>query len=242
MNLFALAHVARIALFGACWLLPASTDDNLGPVDQDPDEVRDDACRILSADPSVCEPADTVPPDTPEGGGGLALDLLSLILWAVLIAAVSFLVYLIVRAAVRRSGITSRRSKRRRSGSDEGTDDDVVERDAVAIDRGREPIDWRAEAEAHHRARRYRDALRCRYRALVGDLARRGLIDEIPGRTTGEERTQLGSVRPQVALAFNDAADLFDSAWYGHVKVGEDDVDRFQLLEELVLADASDLR
>ena len=242
MNLLALAQVARVALFGARWLLPASTDDNLGPVDQDPDEVRDDACHILSANPSVCEPADTAPPDTPEGGGGLALDLLSLILWVVLIAAVGFLAYLVVRAAMRRSGISSRRSKRRRSGSDEGTEGDAVERDAVAIDRGREPIDWRAEAEAHRREGRYRDALRCRYRALVGDLARRGLIDEIPGRTTGEEREQLGSIRPQVALPFSDAADLFDSAWYGHVAVGEGDVDRFQLLEGDVLAGSGDLR
>ncbi len=143
---------------------------------------------------------------------------------------------------MRRSGITSRRSKRRRSSSDEGTEGDTVERDAVAIDRGREPIDWRAEAEAHRREGRYRDALRCRYRALVGDLARRGLIDEIPGRTTGEEREQLGSIRPQVALPFSDAADLFDSAWYGHVAVGEGDVDRFQVLEGDVLAGSGDLR
>ena len=242
MNLLTLAQVARITLVAACRLLPTGTDDNLGPVDQDPDEVRDDACRILSGDPSVCEPAETLPPRTPEGGGGLALDLFSLILWVVLIAAVAFLVYVVVRAAMKRSGIT----KRRRSGTDDGIDDgtegDAVERDVVAIDRGREPIDWRAEAEAHRRAGRYRDALRCRYRALVGDLARRGLIDEIPGRTTGEERTQLGSIRPQVALPFNDAADLFDSAWYGHVAVGEGDVDRFQVLEGDVLTDAGDLR
>ena len=238
MNLLALAPVTRITLVAARSLLPTGTDDNLGPVDQDPDEVRDDACRILSADPSVCEPAEALPPRTPQGGGGLALDLFSLVLWVVLIAAVAFLVYLVVRAAMRRSGVT----RRRRSGSDDGTDDDAVERDAVAVDRGREPIDWRADAEAHRRAGRYRDALRCRYRALVGDLARRGLIDEIPGRTTGEERTQLASVRPQVALPFNDAADLFDSAWYGHVAVGEGDVDRFQLLEGDVLADAGDPR
>ena len=238
MNLLALAHVTRIALVAARWFLPAATDDNLGPVDQDPDEVRDDACRILSANPSVCEPAETLPPRTPEGGGGLALDLFSLILWVVLIAALAFLVYVVVRAAMKRSGIT----KRRRSQSDEGSEGDAVEHDAVAVDRDREPIDWRAEAEAHRRGGRYRDALRCRYRALVGDLARRGLIDEVPGRTTGEERTQLGLVRPQVALPFSDAADLFDSAWYGHIAVGEGDVDRFQVLEGDVLAGSGDLR
>ena len=45
-------------------------------------------------------------------------------------------------------------------------------------------------------ARRFRDAIRCRYRALVGDLARRGMIDEIPGRTSGEERVQMAAAAP----------------------------------------------
>ena len=90
--------------------------------------------------------------------------------------------------------------------------------------------------DEHRRAGRYRDALRCRYRALVGDLARRGLIDEIPGRTTGEERTQLHRVQPDAGTPFASAADLFDGAWYGHVAVDADDDERFQSFERDVLS------
>jgi hypothetical protein len=78
--------------------------------------------------------------------------------------------------------------------------------------------------------------MRCRYRALVGDLARRGLIYEIPGRTTGEERTQLRQVQPDAGRPFTSAADLFDGAWYGHHAVDADDDDRFQSFERDVLA------
>jgi len=118
------------------------------------------------------------------------------------------------------------------------TDDEVdtVEANMVAIDRSREPVNWRAEADGHRRAGRYRDAVRCRYRALVGDLARKGLIDEIPGRTTGEERMQLRVVSPDAAPAFNAAANLFDGAWFGNLPVDEDDDDRFLAIERDVLA------
>jgi hypothetical protein len=62
------------------------------------------------------------------------------------------------------------------------------------------------------------------------------LIDEIPGRTTGEERAQLRGVLPVAGAPFDAAADLFDDAWYGHAEVDADDDDRFQALERDVLA------
>ena len=129
------------------------------------------------------------------------------------------------------------RRRRQRSGDGDGDDagTDEIEQEGVAVDRSREPVNWRAEAEAHRAAGRFRDSLRCRYRALVGDLARRGLIDEIPGRTTGEERAQLRVVRPESSDPFEAAADLFDEAWYGLVPVGAADDDRFQHLEHDVL-------
>jgi len=34
--------------------LLASTGDPLGPVDQDPDAVREEACKLVSSNPSVC--------------------------------------------------------------------------------------------------------------------------------------------------------------------------------------------
>lgn len=226
---------------GRMWLWAASTvpppDDPLGgPVGQDPDSVREEACKLVSPDRTVCSPPKPVQVDSGSNGGNFNLDWLSALLWLLLIAAVVGLLFLLVRWVVERNG-----GGRRKSAKGDGDDEDeldVIERDAVAVDRSREPVNWRSEAEEHRRAGRYRDAVRCRYRALVGDLARRGLIDEIPGRTTGEERAQLRRVLPPASRPFNAAADLFDGAWYGHFEVDAADDDRFQTLERDVLATA----
>jgi len=143
-------------------------------------------------------------------------------------------------AVIRATGWSGKSRKRTTDEGDE--DEDVVERDIVAVDRSREPVNWRKEADEHRREGRFRDALRCRYRALVGDLARRGLIDEIPGRTTGEERAQLRRVTPLAAKPFNAAADMFDGAWYGHRDVDAGDDDRFQQFERDVLATATETK
>ncbi|MCY7299705.1 MAG: DUF4129 domain-containing protein [Ilumatobacteraceae bacterium] len=220
------------------WLAGAPPDDPLGPVNQDPDAVREEACKLVSKDTSVCSAPTPPKPPKVDDGGGFDLSIVSLLLWVLLIAAVVGLVYMLVRWAATKSGRIAAR-KKSVVGDDEG---DIVERDAVAVDRSREPVNWRSEAEQHRLAGRYRDALRCRYRALVGDLARRGLIDEIPGRTTGEERAQLGLVTPAASAPFNCAADLFDGAWYGHEDVDAADDDHFQALERDVLATATQAR
>ena len=227
-----------IELLTRAWLAGAPPDDPLGPVDQDPDAVREEACKLVSKDTSVCSAPKPPKPPKVADGGGFDLSIVSLLLWVLLIAAVVGLVYMLVRWAATKSG---RSAARRKSVADDD-DGDIVERDAVAVDHSREPVNWRAEAEQHRLAGRYRDALRCRYRALVGDLARRGLIDEIPGRTTGEERSQLGLATPAASSPFNSAADLFDGAWYGHLDVGVADDDHFQALERDVLATATQAR
>jgi hypothetical protein len=203
----------------------------LGSVDQNPDNVRQEACRIVSPNQKVCTPATTTPPKV-AGGSSFDLSWVSLLMWVLLIAGVIALLVLLVRF------VAGRGWTRRPRHDDEDPDDDLDEMElaAVAVDRSREPVNWRAEADEHRRAGRIRDALRCRYRALVGDLARRGLIDEIPGRTTGEERAQLSGARPAASMPFTAAADLFDDAWYGHVEVAAGDDDRFQALERDVLS------
>jgi hypothetical protein len=100
----------------------------------------------------------------------------------------------------------------------------------------RPAAEWRAEAEAHETAGRWRPALRCRYRALVADLASRGLVEEVPGRTTGEYRRQVDAAVPDVAPAFDGATLLFEGAWYGGRDTGADDAARFRALEARVLA------
>jgi hypothetical protein len=150
------------------------------------------------------------------GGGGSG----SFIAWVILALVVLGIAALIV-VRVRRGPVV------------------VVTARHVVIDRSREPSDWRTEADEHARHGRFRDALRCRYRALVGDLARRGLLDEIPGRTTGEERGQLRTTAPVAAPEFTDATDLFDRAWYGDEPTGAGEDDRFRSLADTVMAKAT---
>ncbi|MCE9622917.1 MAG: DUF4129 domain-containing protein [Actinomycetia bacterium] len=219
--------------FARLIILFVSGSDPLEPIDQDPDAVREEACRLVSRDQAVCAPPDTTPPPRGSGSSGVNVDWLGTLLWIVLIAAVLVAMVYLARYLMQRSG--RGRAKKKRETAEDGELDEV-EQAAVAIDRSREPTNWRAEADEHRRAGRYREAMRCRYRALVGDLARRGLIDEIPGRTTGEERTQLRRVQPDASSPFTSAADLFDDAWFGHHAVDAADDDRFQSFERDVLA------
>ena len=95
--------------------------------------------------------------------------------------------------------------------------------------------EWRAEAEVHERAGEWKAALRARYRSLVADLAARGLLDEIPGRTAGEYRVEVAEAVPRVASEFAGATELFERAWYGNRPTGADEAARFRELEQRVL-------
>ena len=209
----------------------------LDPVPQDPDDIRNAACRIV-ASKSTCDPPQPpkpINPPVPPGGFSLVGSLLQLLL----VAAAVALIYLIIRLVLGLPPL-SRRPRAESDPSDELVDDDQLV-GTVIIDPSREPADWRAEADQHRSAQRYRDALRCRYRALVGDLARLGLLDEIAGRTTGEERQQLAVSAPAIGAEFIAAADLFDDAWFGHIQVGVGDDDHFQTIDHDVLARAEAL-
>jgi Domain of unknown function (DUF4129) len=94
----------------------------------------------------------------------------------------------------------------------------------------RPAADWRAEAEAHERAGAWRAAVRCRYRALVAELAARGLVDEVPGRTAGEYRGEVRRNLPDAAGDFAGATELFELAWYGR---GDTDARQASHLREL---------
>jgi hypothetical protein len=154
------------------------------------------------------------------GGGGSAIG--TLISWIVVLAFIGLVLWLIVRivAGWDRSG----RAKR-------------APRATVAVRRSTVP-DWLAEAEEHERAGRWRDALRARYRLLVAQLADRGLLHEIPGTTTGEERAELAVTSPVTSPLFDEAAHAFDDAWYGGRVVEAADHERFKDLGERVLAGA----
>jgi hypothetical protein len=203
-------------------VLPSS----LGPVDQEPDDVRADACELLS--PQVaCEPPDVKAqhPRTSSSGG------LSAIAWLLLAAGVALLIGLAVRAIAGRV-----RDREVDDDAVRGDGEEIVPLEEVLIDPHNSPGDWRARSQRHRTAGEYRDALRCEYRALVGDLARRKLLDEIPGRTTGEERAQLRRTTPVVNASFGAAADMFDIVWYGAADATAEMVERFDRLEQEILA------
>ena len=118
----------------------------------------------------------------------------------------------------------------------------TVQRDpggvAVHENVGRPATDWRAAAARHEAAGEWRDALRCRYRALVADLAARGLVDEIPGRTTGEYRAEVAESVPAADRDFGVATDLFERAWYGAADAGPDENERLRGAADRVLQGA----
>jgi hypothetical protein len=109
-----------------------------------------------------------------------------------------------------------------------------VEAAIVAAPR-RSAAAWRAEAEAHEAAGEWRQAVRCRYRALVADLSARGVVEEVPGRTSGEYRGEVARNLPAAAEAFAGATEVFDRAWYGRRPTGEQEALRFQDLAGRVL-------
>jgi hypothetical protein len=106
---------------------------------------------------------------------------------------------------------------------------------AVPAGRRRSAAEWRAEAAAHERAGAWREAVRSRYRALVADLASRGLVEEVPGRTAGEYRREVGRALPAAATDFAGATELFEVAWYGRSGTGARDAAHLRDLSDRVL-------
>jgi len=212
--------------------VPAAADDPFGSGGQDPDAARDAACDLTVPD-EVCfppEPEPFIPPPTSGGSassGGVALgNLLVVLLVAALVVCIVWIVVTILR--------------NRGASRDEVDDEDLdVDLDAPVdqrmIDSERPPDTWRSAAADHRGAGRYRDAIRCEYRALVGDLARAGVVDEVPGRTSGEERVQLADLAPAVAADFDTSADLFDEAWFGDAEIGPRDDEEFVAASRSVL-------
>jgi Domain of unknown function (DUF4129) len=99
----------------------------------------------------------------------------------------------------------------------------------------RSPAQWRAEAEAHEAAGAWKEALRCRYRALIGDLVAEGVLDDVAGRTTGEFRRDVTDRAPDRSEAFSAATELFELAWYADRQTGAGENARFQALAATVV-------
>ena len=108
----------------------------------------------------------------------------------------------------------------------------------VVVAVGEEAIDWAAEVTHCEAEGRWREALRARYRVLVADLARRGVLGDLVGRTAGELVAEVRHTAPAAATAFAAATDIFETAWYGGARVGPAERDRFAALADEVRATA----
>jgi predicted lipid-binding transport protein (Tim44 family) len=113
---------------------------------------------------------------------------------------------------------------------------DPASRIATTDPIGRSSRQWRAEAGEHEAAGRWRAAVRCSYRALIAELAAAGLLEEVPGRTSGEYLRVVADDLPLAAAAFTAATRVFESAWYGHADVSGDDVRQLRAASQRVLA------
>lgn len=199
----------------------------LPPSNHDPQAVRDLAESIL-ASPRYDRPSKSIPDRILEWFGeqlGKVLGSLvgsgagTLIAWLLVLGVVAFVVYLIVRfGRLRRLPRPPARPSR------------------VMVELTRSPGEWRADAEAMEAQGRWKEGLRCRHRALIAELVRRGAIPDQAGRTAREYVGDVAVSLPDVAPALTAATELFESAWYGAVSTGPDEAIRFQALDAEVLA------
>jgi hypothetical protein len=148
------------------------------------------------------------------GGGGS-----SVVAWAILAVVVAAVAFLVVRL-----GRTVQRHP--------------TQVGVVPVTAHRPSVEWRREAEEHEARGEWRQAMRCRYRALVSDLVARRVLRDVPGRTAGEYRAELAEAAPAVAGDFSGATELFELAWYGQRSTGPDESARFQQLADRVLVEA----
>ncbi|MBW3555682.1 MAG: DUF4129 domain-containing protein [Actinobacteria bacterium] len=197
----------------------------LPPATPSAQEIRDAAREIL-ARPEFQEPPKSLyqqlQEEVAEWLGELVGTLVGggppgFVAWLVLVAALGAAGYLVLR------GLQSDRRRRGRS-----SEESVVER-------RRPPADWEAEAAAFEARGEWRPALRCRYRALIARLARKGVVDEVAGRTAGEYRAAVTEIAPAAAPDFSGATDLFERAWYGNAATGADESTAFRDLADRVL-------
>lgn len=115
---------------------------------------------------------------------------------------------------------------------------DLTRGGRVVVAPGEEAIDWEAEVARCEAEGLWRQALRARYRVLVAELARRQVIGDLVGRTAGELLADVRRVAPAAAPAFAAATNLFEAAWYGGVRVGPTERDRFAAQADAALAAA----
>lgn len=108
----------------------------------------------------------------------------------------------------------------------------------VADEVGRSPTDWLAQAQRHEREGRLREAVRARYRGLVAALSAMGIVEEMPGRTTGEYLDEVRRQAPGAASPFVAVIRAFEEAWYGDADLTAGDLQGVRDAEAAVMEKA----
>jgi len=139
--------------------------------------------------------------------------------WAIIVIAVGAAALFVGRLA---------RSVKRDPATDSG----------VAGHVGKRVADWESEALEHEQAGDWRQAQRCRFRALIAQLALDGVIEEVPGRTTREYETLVQGRLPQSGADFARASRLFEEVWYGNRAGGLAQNEQLKNLSRRVLVES----
>jgi hypothetical protein len=153
------------------------------------------------------------------GGGSVLGQLLLYLLFAVVVAALVWIVYRAVRDRVRRRA--------------PAPDDEPEAR----IEEERTAREWRTAAEAAEAEGRWKDAMLLRYRELVAELVDQRVAEPVPGRTTGELRRDVAERAPAAAEPFGEATLLFELPWYADAPTGPSESARFREAATRVLSD-----
>jgi hypothetical protein len=214
-GLIALVLVLTLAfgVGGVPTVAPAGADVQL-PVDpdRDPDETRERAEEILDGDeyqapgPEQESALDRLRewigdrvPDLDLGGAGSGGS--KVVSWVV--------VLVVVVGGLTAAALVLARTRGARRAPGEETDADV---DVTPL---RTADEWSTEAERCEREGDHRGAVRARFRALTTALAKRDLVADTPGRTTGELRGDVADRAPALVPVFAPIADLFERIWFG---------------------------
>src|SRR5262249_7818703 len=104
----------------------------------------------------------------------------------------------------------------------------------ISVDMRRSAREWLAEAARLEAGGQWKEALRCRYRALAADLVDAKGVPATPGRTVGEHRADVRVAAPAASPSFDEAAVLFEQAWYGDRPTGADENARFRSMADTV--------
>lgn len=147
------------------------------------------------------------------GGPGFLGNLVSL----AIIIGIAVVLVLLVRALLGRTRLPKQ------------TDDDEL---TIELEEGRDATDWRRDAERFESAGQWREAMRARYRELVRSLIDDGVLDDLPGRTTGEYRGEFVQARAGQADSFIELTELFEAVWYGGIDTDAADNQRYRQLAD----------